>query len=152
MNIQIVWGTGKGTTPLSSFDLALAEAGISNFNLIPLTSVIPRGATVEKTHEYVNRCNRNPGDIVYVVMARKIMKGPCRISAGLGWRQSEEGGILLEEEGEARDEVAARLDSGLKEMVAARRWTWNSPADFQVIEEECDDYGCVAVLAVYDFP
>jgi arginine decarboxylase len=151
MNIQIVWGTGQGTTPLSSFDLALAEAGINNFNLIPLTSVIPGGAVIEKTHEYINRQNRRPGDIVYVVMARKIMQGPSRISAGLAWRQSEEGGIFLEEEGETREEVAEKLASGLKEMVAARNWTWNSPADSKVIEGEFDEYGCVVVIAVYDF-
>ncbi|MBU7015152.1 MAG: pyruvoyl-dependent arginine decarboxylase [Theionarchaea archaeon] len=152
MNIQIVWGTGKGTTPLGSFDLALAEAGVNNFNLIPLTSVIPPGAVIEKTHEYINRCNRIPGDIVYVVMARKIIKGPSRISAGLAWMQSVEGGILLEGWGETMEDVTANLASGLKEMAAARDWTWNSQPDFKVIEGECDEYGCVVVIAVYDFP
>ena len=36
MKIAIVWGKSEGKTLLSAFDWALFEAGIHNFNLIPL--------------------------------------------------------------------------------------------------------------------
>jgi len=41
MRIDIVWGESEGKTLLSAFDRALLNAGIHNFNLISLNSVIP---------------------------------------------------------------------------------------------------------------
>ena len=41
MNIYVSSGIGYGQTKLAAFDAALNEAGIANFNLIKLSSVIP---------------------------------------------------------------------------------------------------------------
>ena len=48
MKIDIVWGRSEGKTLLSAFDKALVKAGIHNFNLIPLSSVIPQNSVVEE--------------------------------------------------------------------------------------------------------
>ena len=155
MEIQIVWGRGHGATPLSSFDLALAEAGVSHFNLIPLTSVIPEGAVITETEKYINKKDGIVGDIMYVVMARKISQSPYRISTGLGWVQSKEGGIFLEMDGKNTKDVTEKLHAGLREMMDVRNWQWASKISSRVIEDQsanqCTGYGCVVVIAVFDF-
>ena len=40
-DITIRTGSGQGHTKLSAFDHALLTAGVANFNLITLSSVIP---------------------------------------------------------------------------------------------------------------
>lgn len=42
----IVSGTGEGTTALNAFDSALCAAGIGDFNLVKVSSILPPGATV----------------------------------------------------------------------------------------------------------
>ncbi len=41
MKIYISSGRGTGPTSLSAFDAALNEAGVANYNLIRLSSIIP---------------------------------------------------------------------------------------------------------------
>ncbi len=48
MRIDIVWGESEGKTLLSAFDRALLNAGIHNFNLIPLNSVIPPQSVIHE--------------------------------------------------------------------------------------------------------
>lgn len=150
-----MWGRGHGATPLSSFDLALAEAGVHCFNLIPLSSVIPKDALIIDTGKYIDRGNKEVGDILYVVMARKISRSPYRISAGLGWSQSRNGGIFLEMNGESMKNVTEELYAGLREMMDVRKWHWISEIKTKVIENQSSDqsanYGCVVVIAAYDF-
>jgi arginine decarboxylase len=45
LEIQVTTGTGEGPTPLAAFDAALLDAGVANYNLILLSSVIPAGAS-----------------------------------------------------------------------------------------------------------
>ncbi len=52
MRIDIVWGGSEGKTLLSAFDRALLNAGIHNFNLIPLSSVIPPQSVIHETGTY----------------------------------------------------------------------------------------------------
>ena len=49
MRIKITSAVGSGPTTLAAFDAALQKAGIENYNLIPLSSVIPTGAALERT-------------------------------------------------------------------------------------------------------
>jgi arginine decarboxylase len=51
MRIQLVSGAGSARTQLAAFDAALVDAGISNYNLITLSSVIPAGAEIIETDE-----------------------------------------------------------------------------------------------------
>ncbi|MCJ7816384.1 MAG: pyruvoyl-dependent arginine decarboxylase [Candidatus Aenigmarchaeota archaeon] len=60
MEIKVTHGTGEGPTALAAFDKALYDAGIGNYNLIKLSSVIPGNSKViiekidwnEKEHGY----------------------------------------------------------------------------------------------------
>ena len=44
--IAVTSGIGSGPTKLAAFDTALGKAGAANFNLIPISSVVPIGSIV----------------------------------------------------------------------------------------------------------
>jgi len=43
-NYQLVAGTGKASTTLNAFDRALQNAGVSHFNLVKVSSILPPNA------------------------------------------------------------------------------------------------------------
>ena len=46
MHIQIGSGVGLGPTKMAAFDAALHQAGVANYNLLRLSSVIPADSHV----------------------------------------------------------------------------------------------------------
>jgi len=149
MEINIVWGKSEGKTLISSFDKALIEAGIHNFNLIPLSSVIPQGATVRDVGTY--KFFHNIGDILYVVISSfSSDKSNTQISAGLGWVQTKEGGLFIESKGEySRKECEEEISRGLKEMMSARGW--KGEIKMRVVSHKVREIANVTVAAAYDF-
>lgn len=149
MKIEIVWGKSEGKTLLSSFDKALFKAGIHNFNLIPLSSVIPREATVSEAGTY--KSSRKIGDILHVVISSfSSDKSNIQISAGLGWVQSEEGGLFFESKGEySRKECEEEIQIGLSEMMSARGW--RGEIKMKAVSHKVREMANVTVAAVYDF-
>jgi len=149
MEIKIVWGKSEGKTLLSSFDKALVKAGIHNFNLIPLSSVIPLGATVIEVGTYES--SHKIGDILYVVIASfSSDKSNVQISAGLGWVQTEEGGLFLESKGEFnRQECEEEIRKGLSEMMSARGWT--GEIKMKIVSHKVREIANVTVAAVYEW-
>jgi arginine decarboxylase len=49
VDIIITTGTAQGPTALAAFDAALLGAGVANYNLIPLSSVIPPMTVLKRT-------------------------------------------------------------------------------------------------------
>jgi arginine decarboxylase len=49
--VVLTAGTAQGTEPLNAFDYALREAGIADFNLIKVTSIVPPGIPVRKLRD-----------------------------------------------------------------------------------------------------
>lgn len=62
-------GTGRHKDSLVSFELALRDAGIHKFNLVPVSSIYPPGCEIVDLENGLNRLN--PGQILFCVMARK---------------------------------------------------------------------------------
>ena len=149
MKIDIVWGKSEGKTLISAFDRALIQAGIHNFNLIPLSSVIPPGATVSEIGAYES-CHRR-GDILYVVISSFSSNKPnAQISAGLGWVKTEEGGLFFESQSEcSAEECEEEIRKGLGDMMSAR--SWNGEIKMKVITHKVKEIANVTVAAVYDF-
>jgi len=48
LRIAIVSGIGSGPTRIAAFDQALISAGIANYNLVLLSSVLPPGSIIER--------------------------------------------------------------------------------------------------------
>jgi arginine decarboxylase len=149
MRIDIVWGKSEGKTLLSAFDRALLNAGIHNFNLIPLSSVIPPQSVIHETGAYTS--SGRVGEILYVVISSlSSPKSNALISAGLGWVQTQEGGLLIESKGEfSREECEEEIRVGLTEMMEARKWS--GEIKMKVITHKVKEIANVTVAAVYNF-
>lgn len=122
--IRVVRGSGTGPTAMASFDAALADANVHNFNVVELSSVIPAEATVERVG---TAPDLGPtGDALYCVVARKTL-GPGTdgaACAGLGWARTESGrGLFYEASGTDRDAVRYAVETGLEHGMALRDWT-----------------------------
>jgi arginine decarboxylase len=72
-------GVGRHKEYLQSFEVALRDAKIEKFNLVTVSSIFPPGCkriTVEEGLKYLQ-----PGQIVFVVMARNATNEPNRLIA-----------------------------------------------------------------------
>ncbi|WP_276273028.1 pyruvoyl-dependent arginine decarboxylase [Haloarcula litorea] len=146
--IRVVWGTATGPTALSSYDAALAEAGVHNYNLLTLSSVIPAGPAVEVVGTAPDL--GPPGEALEVVQSAATAAPGERAAAGVGWARTGDGpGIFYEVEGVDPDAVRAEIREGLAAGRALRDW--------EFVEEEIhvrsvapdDDHATAAVLATY---
>ena len=99
MNIPLVTGVGVGSTLLSAFDDALLACGVLNYNLIPLSSVIPPASTVVPVPRYTSPADEH-GHRLYVVKAEmRSDQAGTQIGAGIGWYQWGDGrGVFVEHE------------------------------------------------------
>lgn len=143
--ITVVWGAGHGSTPISAFDAALADAGIENFNLITLSSVIPPGAEVREVGRFPGE---GVGMVLPVVLARSV--GPGHQAAGLGWVTSPEGGLLFESCGRTQKTIREDITKGLTDMMERRDWRF-SPISFKIQEADYE-MSCALVAAVFLIP
>ncbi len=76
-------GVGIHKERLSSFELALRDAGIAKFNLVPVSSILPPGC--KKIPRTKGLTFLKAGEIVFCVMARNETNEPSRlISASVG--------------------------------------------------------------------
>ena len=76
-------GVGVDKNRLSSFELALRDAGIERFNLVHVSSIMPPNCKIVPKKEGLEHLQS--GQIVYCVMARNETNEPNRlISASIG--------------------------------------------------------------------
>ena len=126
--ISVVSAVGRGATLLSAFDDALGHCGASNYNIIPLSSVIPPASEVDRVERYAAPAEEF-GHRLYVVKADARCDEPGRaIAAGIGWYQWGDGrGLFVEHEaiGTSRAmvkaEVEGQIGRSLRGLCAFRR-------------------------------
>ncbi|WP_135824617.1 pyruvoyl-dependent arginine decarboxylase [Halorussus ruber] len=162
--IRVAWGTGTGPTEMSSYDAALADANLHNYNLVAVSSVIPADAEVEAVG---TAPDLGPaGERLTVVEARATRAGPGPVSAGLGWSTSEAEsgagteaesgaetgpGLFYESAGETDPEaIAERVRSGLAAGRDLREWNFtDEEVRTATTDAESGTYATAVVLAVY---
>lgn len=152
MNIQVSKGIGIGPTELSAFDQALVKAGVANFNLIYLSSVLPPGSDVHVTDNPEKPIGRW-GDRLYVVMAQQRTSQPNQeVWAGVGWIQDPKTkqGLLVEHEGFSEAEVRADIRSSLEALAKNRNMSFGEP-QMKVAGAKCVGHPvCALVVAVFE--
>lgn len=72
-------GVGKAKDHLTAFEFALRDAGIAQFNLVHVSSILPPGAKVVSRKEGLKHLN--PGQVVFVVLSRAASNEPNRLLA-----------------------------------------------------------------------
>lgn len=157
MEIIITTGRGYGKTTLSAFDAALKDAGVYNYNLVTLSSIIPTGAVV-KTRFF----DANPqeyGYRLYVVKAEMRSRESGKfIGAALGWVQQPDGrGVFVEHEevGETREAVESNLTKEVKKSLSdlCRFRNFRATEDDMRMKmnviKVTDSPACALIIAVY---
>jgi len=150
MKIVITAGTGEGPTAVAAFDAALRSAGVENYNLIPLSSIIPPGSTIDRT-TFVTPSDEY-GHRLYVVMARcdeQTRAGEAW--AGVGWTQELESGrgLFVELHGDSKIGVQEAIELTLTSMMANRGRTYG-PIHSAIAGIACRGAPvCAVVIAVY---
>ena len=121
--VKVISSVGEGDTLIGAFDRALFNAGVHNYNLIRLSSVIPEGVTVIKAD-----CKEKPagkwGDKLYVVMAIQFATTDGEEAhSGIGWaydKNNPEHGLFVEHEGTSLAFVEKSIKSSLNNLFETR--------------------------------
>lgn len=155
--IKVTKGTGLGDTKLAAFDHALQIAGISNYNLIPLSSVIPTGYTVEVGKP--DKKDNEFGHKLYVVISEKREDEVGKEAwAGVGWmmrkgedgNEDKSGGLFVEHHGHTEEEVINLIANSLGSMRAKRTDEEYGEIQYEIAGLECVLLPvCALVAAVY---
>lgn len=145
-------GTGVGPTEIAAFDHALVNAGVANFNLIYLSSVLPPGSQVNIADTSLKPVG-GWGDRLYVVMAQKrTQQRNQEVWAGIGWMQDPETkkGLLVEHEGHNESEVRADIKNSLEALALNRNMKFG-PMHMKVVGKKCLAIPvCALVVAVFE--
>ncbi|ELZ11049.1 pyruvoyl-dependent arginine decarboxylase [Halovivax asiaticus JCM 14624] len=149
--IRVVWGSATGPTEMAAYDAALVDAGIENYNLVAVSSVIPAGVPVVAVG---TAPDLGPaGERLTVVEGRARAAGPTSVSAGLGWVESiDDGpGLFYEAAGEADpDDVERRVREGIGAGADLREWDLGEAnVHVEQARAESGAYAAAVVVAAY---
>lgn len=153
MKITIQKSIGYGSTELSAFDHALYNSGTANYNLLPLSSVIPPNSQIitgEEAKKYT--APGEWGDRLYVVMAEQSTSTAGQeVWAGIGWVQDESTGrgLFVEHEGHSESKVREDITKSLTTLMKTRNIDFG-PIKMEVIGGVCENEPISAlVIASY---
>jgi arginine decarboxylase len=153
LTIQVASGVGFGPTKLAAFDAALREAGIGDYNLVTLSSIVPPGSTIAPTDGPAVAPGKW-GDRLYVVMAQlRVDTRYEEAVAGLGWIQELESGrgLFVEHVGHTEREVRRDILATLDSMAEGRPGIQFGPAELMVRSTVCaGEPTCALVAAVVE--
>lgn len=149
MDIKVVLGVGTGKTTLSAFDNALKDAGVYNYNLIILSSIVPPGSKISKIRRYESPPEEY-GHKLYVIKAEYRSEEVGKyIAAGLGWYQfGDERGMFVEHSfrGETKVAVESEIELGIKNSL-------KDLAKFRGVKfEESKAHSAISLSRVTDSP
>jgi arginine decarboxylase len=148
--IVLATGLGEGPTALAAFDAALRDAGVANYNLICLSSVIPPGSVIARRKWHTPR--EDWGRRLYCVMSQMREERPGHAAhAGIGWvRDAGSGeGLFVELHEANRERLDADLRATLHSMQQGRGIDLG-PAETEIASITCRTRPvCALVIAVY---
>lgn len=150
--IYVATALGDGSTRLAAFDSALQQAGVADLNLIPLSSIIPPAAQVER--RTIPRQSVTFGDRLYCVIASQTTSEPQELaSAAIGWTiDSTDGrGLFAEAHGSDETEVEANVRGTLADMQRRRNdGDWGPIEVAQATSPRCEGRPLAAIaIAAY---
>ncbi len=155
LTIEIATGVGRGPTAIAAFDAALREAGVHNYNLIRLSSVVPPASEIKVLAE--GTAAKPPGDWgdrLYVVYAAQEATLPGEEAwAGVGWVQQAgtRKGLFVEHEGPSEQMVRQAINLSLESMTEGRPDESFGPPRAVVRGAVCEgEPTCALVVAVYE--
>ena len=150
--IRVSTGSGAGPTLLAALDAALFAAGVAEFNLVQLTSVIPPNAVVREVPGS-DQVHGAKGDLAYCVYAAAYASTPGEQAwAGIAWALHEDrSGVGLFVEQVASSEAMLRHDLRITlEAMSSTRGNQYRVVGQTIGSAECADRPvCAVVVAAY---
>jgi len=164
--IRVVWGEGTGPTATSAYDAALADAGIHNYNLVTVSSVIPADPPLKAVG---TAPDLGPaGERLAVVQGRGTVSpvtaeaddtetdandvdGPEEAAAALAWARAGDGrGLFYEAGGSDPGRVRETVERGLRRGRELREWSFvDSETIVRTTAARPGAHACVVVCGVY---
>lgn len=158
MNIILTSGKGTGKTLLSAFDSALMDAGVFNYNLVTLSSVIPPATKIIR-RKYITPPEEY-GHKLYVVKSDiRSQNIDFHIGAAVGWYQLEDGrGVFVEHESEAKfldvvkETLYKNVRDSLSDLCTNRQYRFNEKkmGIATSITKVTTQPTCALIIAVYE--
>jgi len=150
LDITVRTATGTGRTLLAAFDHALLTAGVANFNLIGLSSVIPPGSRIHVG--VTDPVAGEHGERLYCVMSVGYADHPGElVAAGLGWAidPATTAGLFVEHSGGSEQSVSEQIHLSLEDMSHNRGGDYTD-VHSAVIGAHCVDKPvCALAIATY---
>ncbi len=159
LHIEVAAATGVGPTALAAFDDALRVAGVYNFNLVRLSSVIPPGSSVSAATSLSPVTEPSSADVIdlrsdavsgppggawgdrlYAVWAFESAHVLGQEAwAGVAWVQdpADGKGLFVEHEGGSESQVREELSASLT-FIARSRGLDHLPQQQVVIGSRCE--------------
>ncbi|MFE6970569.1 pyruvoyl-dependent arginine decarboxylase [Isoptericola sp. NPDC057653] len=152
LTIRVSAGTGSGRTTLAAFDAALVAAGVGDFNLVRLSSVVPPGSVVLEV-DGPDQLQGEHGDALWCVYAAGYASLPGHEAwAGVAWSRRDDGsgaGLFVEHDGPSHEQVATDLTHSLEDLSTTRGGTY-APEGRMVTGLTCETLPvCAVVVATY---
>jgi arginine decarboxylase len=152
LTIRITSGSGTGLTRLAAFDAALKSAGVADFNLIRLYSVIPPGSKVRQVSA-LQQLRGSHGDRLYCVSAEAYASTPAVVAwAGIGWSRRDDDsdvGLFVEHHGMTQEGVESDVRLSLAGMSEVRGGGFTA-VGIQLASARCIGHPvCALVIATY---
>jgi arginine decarboxylase len=150
LHIHLGAGLGQGPTPLAAFDAALLGAGVANYNLLCLSSVIPPRARVVRARHQASREDHRRRRYVVLSQMREDRPGH-EAHAGLGWIQHQASGrgLFVELHDQDRSRLERDLHLTLDAMRRGRDLDYG-PVQLEIASTRCVEQPvCALVVAVY---
>ena len=146
--IYVARGVGVAPTAMSSYDAALADAGVHNYNLVSVSSIVPAGAEVTEVDAAPDL--GPAGNRLTVVEARATVEGAAPACAGLGWTTGPGPGLFYEADGADPDAVRETVAAGLDAGRDLREWTFDDESIVVSAAEGREGaYATAVVVAAY---
>jgi arginine decarboxylase len=150
LSIHLSAGLGAGPTELAAFDAALVDAGVANYNLLCLSSVIPPNARIVRAKHCA--AADDYGRRLYVVMSQMRQSRPGQHAhAGIGWvQEGDDGrGLFVELHNDDRNRLEHELHATLDAMRRSRDVDYG-PVQTAIASRQCiAQPACALVVAVY---
>jgi arginine decarboxylase len=147
--ITIRTAAATGRTALSAFDAALLGAGVANFNLVRLSSVIPQQSRISFD---CTPLSGEHGDRLYAVWASALAEVPGEtVWAGIGWVRDPSGrGLFVEHTAASEETVLELIGLSLEDLSAHRGGGYGKVQSVTVSAHHDDRPACALAIATYN--
>jgi len=147
--ISIRTAAGRGRTMMSAFDDALLGAGVANFNLIRLSSVIPQPSVISFNTEPLRG---DHGDRLYCVYAAAHAERHGETAwAGIGWVRDASGrGLFVEHSADSEQALLDLIQLSLEDMSERRGGGYADLRHATVSAHNEEQPACALALASYE--